>query len=284
MSATGFGAPLISVLLLISCFSTVTADGEREGEAYKQLVGMQLTINRQNNGGSEQIHANVFENEDAAAAAVRVCFETDNLDHGLVNDVHKHLQARPAPSPHDHPITPEPAPVAAQANLDAGNHKPKPEGVELLRTAGKYLKRAKEHAKQGDHQLGAADILRALQRKGLETDMRENMMRQLRYSFEAMTRLKKREAEEEVEQVKMQERKALEAVAMEEAKKKRAEDDADWRAYAAKEGMDLVVDTTGKVSAPPCTLPPTKLSLMRPTQLIPILISPPCRTSWLPST
>ena len=56
---------------------------------------MQLTINRPNGAGSEQLHANVMDNEDAAAAAVRICYETDNLDHGLVGDIHKHLQAHP---------------------------------------------------------------------------------------------------------------------------------------------------------------------------------------------
>ena len=44
----------------------------------------------------------IFDNEDAAAAAVRVCYASNNLDHELATQIHKHLQGK----------------------LDEGGHKP----------------------------------------------------------------------------------------------------------------------------------------------------------------
>lgn len=109
----------------------------------KELVQMELTLTK-NRGGkqirevwprdaspclitltravaSQPLQTNVFDNEDAAAAAVRVCYESDNLDHELAHQIKDHLQKK----------------------LDEGGHKPEPEGVEKLRTAGAYTRRAK---------------------------------------------------------------------------------------------------------------------------------------------
>jgi len=194
------------VFVMALCHSTGA-----DSPAPEPLVGMTLTLTKQ---GGEQVplHTEVFDNEDAAAATVRVCYDTHNLDHSLAASIWKHLQGK----------------------LDEAKHKPTPEGVDLLRTAGAYTRRAKEHAKDGEHKLGAADILRALSRQGLEQEARDNMMRQLQYSFESMRRMKDREAKEAAEEEKRIQNKALEAEALEEAKRRRSLEDQDWKAFATK--------------------------------------------------
>jgi len=207
-----------SVLLLAFLIAAVTvpsalsSDDVDAASEPKKLVQMDLTLNKNRNGKpyQEVLPTDIFDNEDAAAAAVRVCYASNNLDHELATQIHKHLQGK----------------------LDEGGHKPEAEGVEKLRTAGAYTRRAKEHAKEGEHLKGAADILRALSRQGLEQEAKDNMMRQLRHTFEGMGRQKTYEAKEAAEEAKQAARKEQQAEALEQARVKREEDEADWATYA----------------------------------------------------
>jgi hypothetical protein len=54
-------------------------------------------------------------------------------------------------------------------------YKPKPGTA--LRTAGAHARRAKESAKDGEYDAAAADLLRALARRGLEEDVVHKLMR-----------------------------------------------------------------------------------------------------------
>ena len=60
--------------------------------------------------------------------------------------------------------------------------------------------------------------MRALERKGLESEVRERMMQSLRHNFDGLKRAKDREMKEQEELAKAEERKKVEQKAMEEAK------------------------------------------------------------------
>jgi len=188
------------------------------------VMRTKVQLSSQQNGQPVQHHidADVYSHEDAAAAAVRFCNANDE-----------------ALSPH----TSERARMSVdilnilQQKLDEGGHKPEAEGVDLLRTAGAYQRRAAEHHKEGRYAEGASDLLRALSRKGLESDVRDRMVASLGHSFDGLKRAKEREAKDAEERERAAERAALEAKALEEAKARRQAEEEDWKAYA--EGLTV---------------------------------------------
>ena len=100
-------------------------------------------------------------------------------------------------------------------------------------SAGKLFKRAEENRKAEMHDDAGADLLRALRKKGLETDFVAKCEQSLGRALEAVQRQREREAKEEEEQIKADERAEEERLAMEAATQRKQDYDAAWKELVA---------------------------------------------------
>ena len=115
-------------------------------------------------------------------------------------------------------------------------------------TAGKLWKRSEEFRKVDAHDSAGADLLRALKKKGLETEFKEKCALGLRRAFEGVKRQRERERREKDEEEKAEKRRLEEEKAMAEAEERRKAYEAEWEAFARGVGGE------SEVSAKKCAL------------------------------
>ena len=104
-----------------------------------------------------------------------------------------------------------------------------------LRTAGAHKRKAEELAKDGDHDLAAMHLLRALLRPGLDEAMIAQLKRQYQTALEKLVQQRQAEAVEAAELAAAEARRIAEAAALVEARARTERDEADWTAYMAVE-------------------------------------------------
>ena len=107
-----------------------------------------------------------------------------------------------------------------------------------LRTAGKHKQKAEELAKDGEHDGAAAHLIRALLRPGLQEDMIEQLKRQFATAIDKLRQQREQEAVEAAEAAAAEARRVEEALALQEARKRAARDEADWAAFMGKAGSN----------------------------------------------
>lgn len=103
--------------------------------------------------------------------------------------------------------------------------------VEELRTAGAYSKRAGEHSKEDRHMEAAADLTRALLRPGIDPQAKEKIEKKLVSTFEDHRVFLAAEAKAAAEKAALEARQKAEDDAIEEAKRRKEADEADWAAF-----------------------------------------------------
>eukprot|EP00240_Pyramimonas_obovata_P003213 CAMPEP_0118922272 /NCGR_PEP_ID=MMETSP1169-20130426/1255_1 /TAXON_ID=36882 /ORGANISM="Pyramimonas obovata, Strain CCMP722" /LENGTH=691 /DNA_ID=CAMNT_0006863111 /DNA_START=71 /DNA_END=2142 /DNA_ORIENTATION=+ len=100
---------------------------------------------------------------------------------------------------------------------------------EVLRTAGAYMRRAKEASGEGRHLEAGADYLRAVQRPGLDPETSEKFEQALSSEFYSARRQLEAEAREREEAAKVAARAEAEAEAAAEAAARHAANEEDWQ-------------------------------------------------------
>ena len=126
------------------------AEDAKLGEVVTQ---QQFTVTQ--NGRQRAAVAKLHAGEDGAAAALRFCERYDLLSKESLLEIATKLAANLASSKPDY----------------------KPSEDTVLKSAGAYRKRSKESSKDGEYDAAVRDLLRALQRKGLEDDVKAQMER-----------------------------------------------------------------------------------------------------------
>jgi hypothetical protein len=137
--------PSLAVLLAVACLLAghgARGDGEGGGEGGGGVVAVggpqpvaQLTLTMTDGAGKQSpVTAMVMPEEDAAAAAVRFCFDKGLTQPRQVLDITGYLKGA----------------------LEGKEHEP--EGLELLRTAGAYSRRAAESSKEENYAEAAAGL------------------------------------------------------------------------------------------------------------------------------
>ena len=126
--------------------------------------------------------------------------------------------------------------LAKTVNTAAASLEPpfEPPSELRLRTAGAHKKKAEELAKDGDHDLAAMHLLRALLRPGLDDEMVAQLKRQYDTAMAKLVTQRKMEAQEAQEAAAAEARRVAEAAALVEARARAERDEADWRVYMAQ--------------------------------------------------
>ena len=155
--------------------------------------------------------AKLFQGDDAAAASFRFCEKAEILEK-------EWLLA-----------------VAAQLNTALSEQKPnyRPAASAVLKSAGAYSKRAKVHSKDGEYDLAAIDLIRALSRRGLEEDVVAKMERALNEAFRGLRGQRQAERKEMAKAEKLAKQKRKAEQAMVEARARKELDVEDWVKFAA---------------------------------------------------
>ena len=124
-------ACLIAVAVFVRGDGVDGADGAADGP----LPVAQMTLTMTDGAGKQSpVVATVLQDEDAAAAAVRFCFDKGLTQPGQVLDITGYLKGALAGKEHE------------------------PENIELLRTAGAYSRRAAESSKEENYLEAAAGL------------------------------------------------------------------------------------------------------------------------------
>ena len=126
------------------------AEDAKLGEVVTQ---QQFTVTQ--NGRQRAAVAKLHAGEDGAAAALRFCERYDLLSKESLLEIATKLAA----------------------NLASSKPEYKPSEDTVLKSAGACRKRSKESSKDGEYDAAVRDLLRALQRKGLEDDVKAQMER-----------------------------------------------------------------------------------------------------------
>jgi len=95
-------------------------------------------------------------------------------------------------------------------------------------SAGKLWKRAEDMRKADVHDEAGADLIRALLKSGIEVDFKEKCERSLQWALGSVRKQRERERRVALEEAKLEERRALEKLAMEEAEERRLEYEANF--------------------------------------------------------
>ena len=116
-------------------------------------------------------------------------------------------------------------------------------------SAGKLWKRAEEMRKADMHDVAGADYIRALMKTGIEVDFVERCHQSLRWALGSIRRQRERERREALEEEKLEQRRQEELAAMEEARLRREEYEADFVKFGAKVQESLNSDDGSSKSA-----------------------------------
>lgn len=169
---------------------------------------------QQQNGETQQASVQVYEGEDAAVAAFRYA-----EDHGLVRD-------NDVGAGYIYTIAKDLNKQLLEVEAFEG-----PPDFHL-KTVGKYIRRATEVSKDGFYDEAGHDIVRAMLRKGIDENTREQLKVHLVKALRDLPLQRRREAKEREEEAKAVARQKAEEEALEDAKRRQEADDEDWRRFA----------------------------------------------------
>ena len=99
-------------------------------------------------------------------------------------------------------------------------------------SAGKLWKRAEEARKADMHDQAGADLLRALDKSGLETDFVEKCYQSLQWAIRSIQRQREREQREAEEEAKLEKRRQEEEAAMNESLRRKEEYEDAFRRFS----------------------------------------------------
>jgi DnaJ family protein C protein 3 len=188
-------------------------DAEADVEPERVLVAaVKMTLRRGAEGDTFEATASVFTGEDAALGAFRFGEEYSFQGVDELISLSSQLQEKLDRAEY---ITPEEITHCGKR----------------VCSAGKLRKRAEENRKVDLYDAMGADILRALQRKGLEEQVKDRMRRELEMAFQGLTRQREREHDEALRLIEVERRRSEAEAAMEGARLRRVKDDEDWAAF-----------------------------------------------------
>eukprot|EP00960_Hanusia_phi_P052160 761288-Hanusia_phi.AAC.1 len=196
-----------ATLLALCCFLLLTQAEEEVNQTGPDYIAtITLVATHAGKDGTQvkrDILIGVRSMEDAAAAAARGCYEHDILPTDQVLNVLSYIKN----------------------SLDGKNHQP---DIQLLRTAGAYMKRAAELSTNDQYIDAAADLIRAIDRNGLDATVRSRISQLLQDAFKDQKGYdeqleKERQIAEELER-----REKAEREAEEESARRKAMDETDW--------------------------------------------------------
>ncbi|KAL7459249.1 hypothetical protein ACHAWC_011326 [Mediolabrus comicus] len=98
-------------------------------------------------------------------------------------------------------------------------------------SAGKLWKRAEDMRKADVHDEAGADLIRALLKSGIEVDFKEKCERSLQWALGSVRKQRERERRQALEDAKLEERRQLEKLAMEEAEIRRLEYESNFEKF-----------------------------------------------------
>jgi len=249
-----------ALLLLAVAAPGARAAGDDATSDEPQPVA-QMTLTMTDGAGKQTpVTATVLPDEDAAAAAVRFCFDKGLTQPAQVLDIVRYLKGA----------------------LEGKEHEP---DIEYLRTAGAYSRRAAESAKEESYSeaaagpqplpqpitppcaavlpflsrgrapscgvsaatlpltapclhtlmchCGVADLVRALDRQGLDPQAKEKIERELGNVFRDLRKQREAEEKQRQKEEEMERRRLAEEAAEEEARLRKAADEEDWSAFSA---------------------------------------------------
>lgn len=182
-----------------------------EDKAYGEIIAaVPLTVHEPENPNSRiQASAKLYRGDDPAAASFRFCEKYNLLNKDTLLSIAGQLKDKMAE------VSPEYEPAE-------GAH---------LKSAGAHNKRAKQYAKDGEHDMAVIDTLRALSRKGLEEDAVAKMERALLDAFRGLKGQREQE-KKDARAAKLAAQRKIEAEkAMEEARKRKERDEEDWASF-----------------------------------------------------
>jgi tetratricopeptide (TPR) repeat protein len=121
-------------------------------------------------------------------------------------------------------------------------------------SAGKLWKRAEDMRKADVHDEAGADLIRALLKSGIEVDFKEKCERSLQWALGSVRKQRERERRQALEDAKLEERRQLEKLAMEEAEIRRLEYESNFEKFTLGMKEQLLNGSLGETVASSATV------------------------------
>ncbi|EKX48811.1 hypothetical protein GUITHDRAFT_136477 [Guillardia theta CCMP2712] len=211
----------LSCLLLLCWLLHAQADEGVKGAEGDYVTTITLVATHAGKDGAEvkkDILIGVRRGEDAAAAAARACYENGILPTDQVLNVLSYIKNA----------------------LEGKEHQPE---VELLRTAGAYMKRAAELSANDQYIEAAADLVRAIDRNGLDPTVRSKISQLLQDAFKDQKAFDEQLEKERKIADELEKREKAEREAEEESARRKAMDETDWSNF--KEELLKLLNSSG---------------------------------------
>ncbi|GMH63681.1 hypothetical protein TL16_g03779 [Triparma laevis f. inornata] len=205
---------LLLLIAAVSVVPSVSSDSSSDDDKVQTIASIELTLT-ENVESAEPIKANAYvvAGEDFAVGAFRFAEDHSFFHVQTVIDVAKKLQSN------------LPESYAAPESLTKCGKK--------TCSAGKLWKRAEEMRKADMHDAAGADLIRAMFKKGIESDFVAKCEQSLERTFDNIKRQREREKREAEEETKLEKRRLEEEEAMEEAKTRKKAYEADFERFSS---------------------------------------------------